>query len=150
MSSVQTRPYVLQNEEGQSLRALGGLVTIKATSEQTGGAFNLLEITCPPRCGTPLLIHYMEDIAIYVLEGTLTIFWGGEKKQGTAGSFFYQPRGVPHGFRVESNHTVRLLYMTVPAGFDGFMVQHQLRTAASERETAAAHYKIEVLGPLPE
>ena len=150
MRLLQMNPYMLDNKEGQFFQALGGLAFIKATSEQTGGLFNLFEIACPPGNATLLHIHYAEDVAVYVLEGRLTFFWGSEKKEAAAGSFFYQPRGTPHGFRVEGATPARILYMTVPAGFDQFVLEHKLPTSMSEPETAAARYKIEILGPLPE
>src|SRR5512143_3538841 len=99
MRSLQTRPYLLDNEEGRLLQALGALVSIKAPSEQTGGVFNLFEASCPPPFATPLLIHYTEDVAVYILEGALTFFWGGQKSKVVSGAFLYQPRGTPHGFR---------------------------------------------------
>jgi hypothetical protein len=40
--------------------------------------------------------------------------------------------------------------MTVPAGFDRFIREHELSTTNSEPEAVAARYKIEILGPLPE
>src|SRR5512147_383962 len=120
MRFLQTKPYMLNNEEGQFLQALGASVSIKATSEQTGGVFNLFEVSCPPDYATPLHIHYAEDVAVYVLEGALTFFWGSEKKEAIAGFYFFQPRGTPHGFRVESAMPTRILYMTIPAGFDRF------------------------------
>jgi quercetin dioxygenase-like cupin family protein len=141
---------MLDNEEGPFLQALGASVSIKATSEQTGEAFNLFEVFCPPTYSTPLVIHYTEDVAIYVLEGMLTFFWGSEKKEAVPGSFFYQPRGTPHGFRVEAGAPARILYMTVPAGFDRFIREHELSATNSEPEAVAARYKIEILGPLPE
>ncbi len=150
MMVLQTKPYMLNNEEGQFLQALGALVSIKATSEQTGGVFNQFEVSCPPDYATPLLIHYTEDVAIYVLEGALTFFWGSEKKKGVAGSFFYQPRGTPHGFRVEEGAAARILYMTIPAGFDRFVIERKRPNSISEAELDAARYKIEILGPLPE
>ena len=150
MSLLQTKPYVLKNEEGQFLQTLGALVTIKATSEQTGGAFNLFEVLCPLDFATPLLIHYTEDVAIYVLEGALAVFWGSERSEAAAGSFSYQPRGTPHGFCVDGDIPVRLIYMTVPAGFDRFVLDPDLLDRESECETAAARCKIEVQGPLPE
>ncbi len=150
MRPLQTKPYTLNDEEGQSLQSLGALVLVKATSEQTGGAFNLFEVCCPPDYATPLHIHYTEDVAVYVLEGELTFFWGSEKKEAVAGTYFYQPRGTPHGFRVESGTPARILYMTIPAGFDRFVIEHKLPAPKSEPETNAARYKIEILGPLPE
>jgi quercetin dioxygenase-like cupin family protein len=150
MRALQPKPYMLNNEEGQFLQALGARVAIKATSEQTGGVFNLFEVSCPPDYATPLLIHYTEDVAIYVLEGALTFFWGSEKKRADAGSYFYQPRGTPHGFRAEGAMPARILYMTIPAGFDRFVIERKRPDSKSEAETDAARYKIEVLGPLPE
>jgi quercetin dioxygenase-like cupin family protein len=147
MRSLQIKPYMLDNEEGQFLQALGASVSIKATSEQTGATFNLFEVSCPPAYATPLHIHYTEDVAVYVLEGTLALFWGSQKRQAVAGSFFYQPRGTPHGFRVEGRKPARILYMTVPAGFDQFVLGHKLPSQESEAD--AARYKIEILGPLP-
>jgi quercetin dioxygenase-like cupin family protein len=148
--SLHTKPYTLNTEEGQFLQALGASVAIKATSEQTGAVFNLFEVSCPPDYDTPLLIHYSEDVAIYILEGVLTFFWGIEKKEAVTGSFFYQPRGTPHGFRVEGGAPARILYMTMPAGFDRFVLEQKSPKAKSEPEADAARYKIEILGPLPE
>ena len=150
MRPLQTTPYMLHDEEGQSLESLGALVLLKATSEQTGGVFNLFEVTCPPGYATPLHIHYAEDVAIYVLAGALTVFWGSEHKGAVAGSYFYQPRGTPHGFRVESGTPARILYLTFPAGLDQFVVEQEQLAPDSDSATAAARYQIEILGLLPE
>ena len=149
MTSLQTKPYALQRGEGQTLQSLGAWVTVKATSEQTGGVFNLFEVSYPPDYATPMHIHYAEDVAVYVLEGALTFFWGSEKKEAVAGSYFFQPRGTPHGFRVGGGAPARILYMTIPAGFDRFVAEQEQTVRQSEPETDAARYKIEILGPLP-
>ena len=91
MQSFQTKPYMLNNEEGQCLHSLGTQISIKATSEQTGGVFNVFEVCCPPDYATPLHIHYTEDVAVYILEGALIFFCGSEKKVAEEGSFFFQP-----------------------------------------------------------
>ena len=148
MNPLQTRPYMLSSEEGQFLQALGALVSVRATSEQTGGVFNLFEVSCPPNYATWLHIHYAEDVAVYVLAGALTFFWGTEKKAAAAGSFFYQPRGTPHGFRVEGTTPARFIYLTIPAGFDRFILERELPSAECGDETDAARYQIEILGPL--
>jgi quercetin dioxygenase-like cupin family protein len=150
MRSLQTKPYMLDNEEGQFLQSFGALVSIKATCEQTGGLFNLFGLSCPPGFATPLHIHYTEDVAVYVLEGTLTFYWGSDKREADVGSFFYPPRGTPHGFRVEDATSARILYMTVPAGLDLFVLEHKLPATKYAPEADAARYKIEILGPLPE
>lgn len=150
MKAFQTKPYMFSNEEGQFLETFGASVSIKATSEQSGGVFNLFEVSCPPAYATPLHIHYAEDVAVYVLDGALTFFWGSEPKAAVTGSYFYQPRGIPHGFRVEGRTPARMLYLTFPAGLDRFVIEQQHLAPDAEPETAAAHYQIEILGPLPE
>jgi quercetin dioxygenase-like cupin family protein len=151
MRSLQIKPYMLDNEEGPFLQSLGTQISIKATSEQTAGVFNLFEVSCPPGYTTPLHIHYNEDVAVYILEGTLIFFGGIEKNEAVAGSFFYQPRFTPHGFRVKGCNPARILYMTIPAGFDRFVLEQELQDPKSEHEEEeAARYKIEILGPLPE
>jgi quercetin dioxygenase-like cupin family protein len=150
MRPLQTKPYRLYNEEGQFLRSLGALVFVKATSEQTGGVFNLFEVSCPPDYATPLHIHYAEDVSVYVLDGALTFFWGSEKMGAVAGSYFFQPRGTPHGFRVQGVKPARILYSTFPAGLDRFVIEEELLAPNLESATAAARYKIEILGPLPQ
>ncbi len=147
---LKTQPYALLRDEGQRLQSMGALISVKATSEQTGGVFNLFEVCCLPDFATPLHIHYAEDVAVYVLEGALTFFWGSEKKEAVAGSYFYQPRGIPHGFRVDGTTPARILYMTFAAGLDYFVVGPELLASCSEAMRVAARYKIELLGPLPE
>lgn len=143
-------PYVLAHDEGKKIYSFGELLTVvKASSEQTGGAFNLFDAVCPPGFATPLHIHYAEDVAMFVLEGALTSFWGNDRCEVRAGSFLFQPRGTPHGFRVNGDSSARILYMTIPAGFDRFILEQQLTSQKTEIEEGAARYKIEILGPLP-
>jgi quercetin dioxygenase-like cupin family protein len=150
MRPLQTKPYTLNGDEGQRLESLGALVIVKASWEQTGGAFNLFDVTCLPGYATSLHIHYAEDVAVYVLEGALTFFWGSEQREAIAGSYFYQPRGIPHGFRVEGGTPARILYLTFPAGLERFVIEQEQLFSDSKSMTAAARYQIESLGPLPE
>ena len=148
--SFQTKPYSLAPDEGKKIYSCGTPVVIKATSEHTSGVFNLFEVTYPSGYTTSLQIHYAEDVAVYVLEGALSFFWGSDKNEAVAGSYFYQPRGIPHGFRVEGDTPARILYMTFPAGLDRFVMEQGQLAPDCETVTAAARHKIEILGPLPE
>jgi len=148
--SFQTKPYSLSPDDGKKIHSYGTLVIIKATSEQTSGMFNLFDVTCPPGYTTSLQIHYAEDVAVYILEGALTFFWGSDKKEAVGGSFFFQPRGIPHGFRVDGDTPARILYMTFPAGVDRFVIEQGQLAPDCESVTAAARHKIEILGSLPE
>lgn len=146
---LQTQPF-LWNTEDQGFAILGAQVWIKANSRQTGGAFNVFEAVLPVGYGTPLHIHYAEDVAIQVLDGMLDVFWGADKRQAGAGSFFFQPLGTPHGFRVCGSRPARILYLTFPAGFDGFVLRHSGPMSDPDAMVVEVHYRIEVLGSLPE
>ena len=148
-TSLQARPYAHHQVE-KRVKSLGALVSVKASTEQTGGAFNLFDVSCPAGYATPLHIHYAEDGAIQLLEGTLDIFWGDEKKRAEAGSFFFQPRGTPHGFRVTGKTRARMLYFTFPGRFDEFVMERSKPITDSEAVVLEAQYSIETLGPLPE
>lgn len=149
MLSQHSKPYTLNAKEGRFLQSMGASISIKATSEQTDGIFNLFDVTCPPGFATPLHIHYAEDVAVFVLEGALALFWGTDKKEVAVGSCFFQPRGTPHGFRAEGSMPARILYMTIPAGFDRFVIEQKQQPLEAETERMAARYRIEILGPLP-
>ena len=146
--SLHARPYVMHDERTR-LHSLGTLVSILANTEQTGGTFNLFDVILPTGFSTPLYINYADDIAIFVLKGAMEFFWGNEKMKAQDGSFFYQPRGIPHGFRVTKSVPARILYMTIPAGFDEFVIHRSRPTSDLEAKVSEAFYKIEILGSLP-
>jgi quercetin dioxygenase-like cupin family protein len=146
---LQLRPY-RRNAGEQTFDSLGALVCIKADTEQTGGVFNLFDVLLPAGYETPLRIHYAEDVALQVLEGMLDVFWGTERQNAKVGSFFFQPRGIPHGFRVTGTFPARISYLTTPAGFDRFVIEHSQPITDLEAMMLEARFKIEVLGPLPE
>jgi len=149
MKRLQTSTYALQNDRTR-LYSLGTFVSVLAGAEQTNGAFNLFDAICPVGFSTPLHIHYADDVAVFVLQGELTLFWGDEKMKAQVGSYFFQPRGVPHGFRVEGSTPARIIYLTVPAGFDKFVIGRSKPTSEFGARISEAHFKIEILGPLPE
>jgi quercetin dioxygenase-like cupin family protein len=148
MSFLQNQPYFLNSDEGIKLKMLDASIYVKATSEQTGGLFNLLEVNCPGGFTTPMHTHYAEDVTVFVLQGDLIVFWGEECSHTMAGAYIFLPRGTPHGFLVEGRMTARFLYATIPASFEQFL--YSSSTGTQEPSTDAARHKIEILGPLPE
>jgi len=147
---LQLKPYMLEDEDQHDGGACRPHLSIKATTTETGGAFNLFTLAGPLGLGTPLHIHYQEDVALFVLEGSLTVFWGEEGREARAGSYVFMPRGIAHGFRVKSAVGARILFLAVPAGIDGLAHECCFGQDTSECTSAAARYKIEILGPLPD
>jgi len=109
--------------EGPAVWFLQNRMVLKATAESTGGAFGLVESLIAPGAAPPMHIHYEEDEAFYVLEGELTFQCGDETARATTGSFVFLPRGVPHGFVVESDTPVRMLTLLVPGGGERMFVE---------------------------
>jgi len=138
----------------------GMLATMKATAEQTGGEFILVEEVAPRGTATPLHIHPQEDESFYILEGEMTFYLeDGQPIPASAGSFVHiTKRHVPHAFRVDSE-TARFLVLTRPL-HEGFIraagEPAQVRTLPPadppdmEKVGAAAQqHGIEILGPPP-
>lgn len=107
--------------DGAAYWFLGTLVIVKATGEDTGGAFTLLEQLAPPGFGPPLHVHHREDEPFFVLEGRVRFRCGDREFLMESGGYVFLPKGVPHAFRIEGSTPARLLQMTLPPGFERFV-----------------------------
>jgi len=154
------QPYALNRDEGEALWFFGSRTWIKATGAQTGAAYGLIEQLMPPGNESPWHVHHREDEHFYVVDGELTFIVGEQRITATAGTYVFGPREIPHGFRVEGTTPARLLLEATPAGFDQFVLTLSEPARGSgfppsgppdmEKVMAvAAHYEIEILGPLP-
>ena len=111
---VSAVPIVRKQGEGERLRFFGGgLLTMKATAEETGGAFLLFEDLMSQGKTTPLHVHVDEDETLYVLEGEIVVHIAGENHVLGADGIAVAPRGVPHAFLVTSE-TARVLTLQTP------------------------------------
>ncbi len=108
--------------DAPALWSLGTLMTLRATAEQTGGAFSLMEEVMPKGTEPPPHVHHREDEAFYLLDGALTVRVGDEKFSAGPGSFVFCPRDVPHLLTVESD-VARMLVLCSPGGLDGMFTE---------------------------
>jgi quercetin dioxygenase-like cupin family protein len=92
---------------------------LKATADQTEGRFTIFELRLPGGFASPLHIHQNEDEFFLVLSGAIRVQHGDAVTEGVGGSLAYSPRGISHGFRVDSKEA-RLLLFFGPAGVEGF------------------------------
>jgi quercetin dioxygenase-like cupin family protein len=148
--------YTLATDEGQAVWFLGGPTIIKATGEQTGGAFGLIEYVYPVGFKSPYHLHHAEEESFFVLEGELTFISGDQQMIGRAGSFTFLPRDIPHGFKVTGDKPARFFILATPAGFEQFIIEMsdpEPPAGPPDMEklmSLAAKYQIEILGPLPD
>ena len=107
-------PVVLGPAEGEALWCVDALAIVKASGEQTAGAYAFIEDFAPRGAGAPLHLHRQDDEAFYVLDGELTFYLGNDEPvRASVGSFVHIPGGTVHGFRVDSG-TARYLIITTP------------------------------------
>ena len=98
----------------------GMLAEIKASAEETGGRYTLVEITAPAGLQVPLHVHYHEDEGFYVLEGSVALEVGDEVVELEAGQHAFGPRNVPHRFTVGPDGA-HMIWVLTPGGFDAFV-----------------------------
>ena len=117
-TTAQGRAVVRHTDAEPARWFLNGLMTTLATTDETGGAYCIMEHVLTAASNSPVHVHRVEDEAFYVLEGELEIVVDGEAMVGRPGTYAFAPRGLDHYFRVLSPEA-RVLVITsgeAPAG----------------------------------
>lgn len=110
-------------------------MSIKATSQQTGGRFAQLVATDPRGTAAPLHLHDEASKAFHVSEGELTIFLDQDEIALGPGGFALVPPGVTHTYLVRSEQA-EFLVTIVPAGTEGFFSELGVPVAPGEPQPA--------------
>ena len=116
-----TEPVLSGPGAGRTVTHGGNSTELKLAGEQSGGDWAVVEWRVRAGGEPPMHTHTREDETLYVLEGAITAYVGGEKIDVEAGSYAALPKDVPHGFTVRSEQ-VRLLVTVEPAGAEYFFV----------------------------
>jgi mannose-6-phosphate isomerase-like protein (cupin superfamily) len=147
----------------RSRQVFGELVTCKVTSDRTGGAYSLFEVTTQPGVGPPPHVHHREDECFYVLEGEYEFFSGEGIIRVGAGSLLCVPRGALHAHKNVGTGVGRLLATQTPGGLyerffeevgeeveghDGGPPAFEDRPDTQEIMEAAAAHGIEIPPPI--
>lgn len=111
----------LKKGEGERLNVVGDVVTIKATAQDTRGAYSLIEVQTPPGGGAPMHFHTKEDEAFFVLEGTYELVKPAETIRLEEGGFAFVPRETVATYRNAGSTWGRMLILCTPGGHDQFM-----------------------------
>jgi quercetin dioxygenase-like cupin family protein len=98
----------------------GGLrMQIHLTSEDTGGAFCLLEDHPPDGWSLPPHQHLNESETVYVIEGEFDSVVDGERRTLRAGDTVHIPAGVVHSGGGQG----RRLLVFAPGGVERFFIE---------------------------
>jgi quercetin dioxygenase-like cupin family protein len=159
--AMSTAGTIIRGEgEGERLWfAGGGLWTMKATADETNGAFILLENRMVQGKTTPLHTHPNVDETLIVLEGEILVYAEGREHRVGPRGVAVAMRGVPHAFMVTSESALILTLQTPGSGEAFYRDASEPATAETDpartdwgrlRAAAQRHPDIiEILGPPP-
>jgi quercetin dioxygenase-like cupin family protein len=124
--------------EGRSLWVLGELVTYKTTSERTGGAYSLFEVTTQPGGGVLPHVQHREDESFYVLEGEYEFLDDGGTTRAGAGSLIYVPRGNLHAHKNVGDKPASMLISQTPGGLHEYFFEEIGEPAIDRSESSVS------------
>lgn len=134
-----------QGADGVHWNILGQVYSPKQVTEEcfSWHAVFPIETFVPPH------IHPTQDEYVLLLDGTLDIVIGGEKKQAGTGDLVCMPRGVAHGLFNNSGRDVRCFFWVTPTGklVDLFRRIHNM-ARPDEVVALAPEYEVEFLPPV--
>lgn len=96
---------------------MGALMLWHVTAAETGGLLSLGEVVVRRGLEPPMHVHAREDETWFVLDGTVIFQRGQERLRTTAGDVVLLPRGVPHGFAVQTP-TAHMVHVYTPGGIE--------------------------------
>jgi len=129
-----------RSNSGRVIRLGASTLTLKAVSEQTKGAYALIEYLVAPGDGAPRHKHTREDEAFYILDGTMTFQLGDRTETASAGGFVFIPRGLVHAFANTGSQPARTMLTLSPAGLEQFFCELDdlLTAGAADNEAVVA------------
>jgi quercetin dioxygenase-like cupin family protein len=131
---MEGKPILAGSDEGVTFRVVNDRVRALATSEDTGGAYEIFELRGPRESGPPLHSHPWDE-AYVMIEGEAEVTVGDRKMTMTPGCFVNAPRGTLHAYRIFSDEA-RFVVVTSPAGASDFFADLDRETQGSTEDLA--------------
>lgn len=134
------------------MNVLESKITVRVPSEDTGGAYSIVEEIDEPAAGGPPHANTRETLAITVVEGDLEVVLPGRSVKLSPGESISVPRGVRHSTRNVGSAPSRTLFTFVPGGFEQFFVEVAALGEGGARDLdrvaeIAAAYGMEIAPP---
>ena len=120
LEDAMSLAYLAQDADHQRIEWLhGGIMSVLLDGDKTNGQLGIVRTHGGAGAAAPVHVHSHEDEVFLVLEGS-GIFWvGDQRKQVSAGGVAYLPRGLPHAYRMTSDH-FDVITLCTPAGIERF------------------------------
>ena len=106
---------------GQAYWLLTDKLTVKLASQDTGGAFALVEVVGQPDLGPPPHIHHRQDECFCIQDGTFEFVYEGKTFTAGAGSVVHLAKGKVHSHKAVGAKPARALVIYTPAGLENFL-----------------------------
>ena len=111
--------------EGRGFDYIGDRVVIKASANDTDGAYSLMQWTVAADAKAPPHAHDRYEESFYVLRGKLEFLLGQATVPMEEGDFVRVPAGTRHGYRNTSGDSVDLLVGFNPGGMEELFYKHR-------------------------
>ena len=98
---------------------IGDKIVFAKTSQETGGAYTLIELELAPGGGNTLHVHHTFTETFIPMQGGLEVQCGQERRVIGPGEFFTVPIGATHCFRNPTNGPIKF-QVKLEAGHQGF------------------------------
>ena len=124
-------------------------VTTLVPSDETAGRLAVVRLHETKGQELPRHLHANEDEFLYVLDGVLTLRLGDEMHRLGTGACAFLPRGIEHGYALETA-AARLLMLLLPAGLERFFDEVNAMPADAGLERliiVAARYGLAMTDP---
>jgi mannose-6-phosphate isomerase-like protein (cupin superfamily) len=116
--------YVKANEGPAYWEMGASLVTIKASSDDTGGRYALCEVIDEPQSGPPMHRHNNEDESYFIVEGSYEVHFPGASPVALQpGDYARVPQGTVHTYKCVSPTPGRMLVLASPGGLERFFAE---------------------------
>jgi quercetin dioxygenase-like cupin family protein len=156
---VTLGPYVAQAEEHEALAWIGpSSLRILVGSALTEGRLLIMTAESAQGSGAPVHVHSHEDEVFVLLEGTIVVWVGTERRELWPGAVAVLPRNIPHAYTVTSP-TAKILEIVTPGRLEAAFREAgwNMRQAMPEDwwcdpavvAQAMAKFDCQVLGPPP-
>jgi len=102
------------------LWVMGEQVNYLATSNETAGAFTIVELITAPAGGPPPHTHTAQDEIFYIVDGQHEVLLGDKIETAGPGDLVFIPRGTRHRYSNAGSKPGKLLSIHTPGGFEKF------------------------------
>ncbi|MFZ0509988.1 MAG: cupin domain-containing protein [Candidatus Nitrosopolaris sp.] len=119
MENTNNSLIAVAAQEGPSVSVVGDTYHIVIGSEQTNGAYALIDMLIPPKGGPGPHSHANFQEAFYIIDGESKVITKEKTYTATKGSYLNIPfNGPVHKFTNKTDKTAHILCLTTPAGME--------------------------------